>query len=195
MLTVVIGTLNCERLLVRTLASLVAGAAAGSVREVIVADGGSKDATEEVADIAGCEFIRVCAPLAQRLRAGAAKARSPWLMFLMPGVVLDATWTDEAAQFVRFAETHGKNDGRAAVFRKVQQAGGDRPMIVEALALLRVALGGRMRPEQGLIIGKPLYERLGGHRDQAANPEADLLRRIGRRKIAVLRSGAAMTGA
>ncbi len=57
MLSVIIATLNCERALVPTLATLVPGAAAGTVRDVIIADGGSKDATLEVADIAGCEIM------------------------------------------------------------------------------------------------------------------------------------------
>ena len=53
MLSVIIPTLNCERVLVPTLASLVSGAAAGTVRDVIIADGGSGDATRDVADLAG----------------------------------------------------------------------------------------------------------------------------------------------
>ena len=44
-LSVIIPTLDCERSLVPTLASLVSGAAVGTVRDVIIADGGSRDAT------------------------------------------------------------------------------------------------------------------------------------------------------
>ena len=57
MLSVIIATRESERPLVRTLAALVPGAAAGVVREVIVADGQSRDATVEVADIAGCQVL------------------------------------------------------------------------------------------------------------------------------------------
>ena len=64
-------------------------------------------------------------------------------------------------------------------------------MLVEALGLLRSALGGRPRPEQGLIVSRQFYDRLGGHRDGVADPEADMIARIGRRRIALLRSGAA----
>ena len=63
------------------------------------------------------------------------------------------------------------------------------PALIEALTLLRLALGGRPKPQQGLIIARHLYDALGGHRDHA-DPEADLLRRLGRR-IVVLRGGAA----
>ena len=59
MFSIIIATHDSERALVPTLAALVPGATAGIVREVIVADGGSRDETEQVADIAGCRFLRL----------------------------------------------------------------------------------------------------------------------------------------
>src|SRR5215510_15750397 len=100
MLSVVIATHESERDLVRTLAILVAGAAAGVVREVIVADAGSRDATAEVADYAGCRLLVTEGSAGARLRAAAATARAPWLMFLQPGTVLDATWIDDTLRFL-----------------------------------------------------------------------------------------------
>src|SRR5262249_39770888 len=89
MLSVIIPTLNSERLLVPTLAMLISGAMSGIVREVTIVDGGSTDATLQVADVAGCEVAVSSAPLGRRLHAAAAAARSPWLMFLRAGTVLD----------------------------------------------------------------------------------------------------------
>ena len=189
MLSVIIPTLDCERSLIPTLATLVPGAAVGTVRDVIVADGGSRDATLEVADIAGCEIMTSHAPLAVRLREATAKARASWVMFLKPGVVLDATWIDEVERFVQQAEAHGVIDAPAAAFRAVAAQGFARPLLAEAWSSLRLALGGRIAPEQGLIIPKVLYERLGRHRD-VQDPEADLLARLGRRRIVLLRSRA-----
>ena len=189
MLSVIIPTLDCERSLIPTLATLVPGAAVGTVRDVIVADGGSRDATLEVADIAGCEIMTSHAPLAVRLREATAKARGSWVMFLKPGVVLDATWIDEVERFVQQAEAHGVIDAPAAAFRAVAAQGFARPLLAEAWSSLRLALGGRIAPEQGLIIPKVLYERLGRHRD-VQDPEADLLARLGRRRIVLLRSRA-----
>src|ERR1035438_4685185 len=57
MLSAIISTHESERALVPTLAALVPGATAGLLGEVIVADAGSRDATAEVADIAGCRFL------------------------------------------------------------------------------------------------------------------------------------------
>src|SRR5208283_3952707 len=77
MLSVIIATRDSERALVSTLAALVSGATAGLVSEVLVVDGGSRDDTAKVADIAGCTFTVREGPLARRLRAGAAAARAP----------------------------------------------------------------------------------------------------------------------
>jgi len=182
MLSVVIPTYESERDLVRTLAVLVAGAAAGVVREVIVADGGSRDATAEVADYAGCRVLVSDGSVGARLRAAAASARAPWLMFLRPGTMLDATWIDDTLRFV-------EGDGaRAAAFRPAR--GSTTPSIlIEALSLLRLALGARPDAAQGLLIARDLYDSVGGHHD-GTDPEADLLRRLGRRRIVMLRSAA-----
>ena len=189
MLSVIIATQDSERVLVPTLATLVSGAAAGIIREVIVADAGSRDATAQIADIAGCELKVSNGTLAQRLREAAATARGTWLMFLKPGTVLDANWVDETTRFIEHVERQGKVDSRVAVFRMAPSMGIDHSAVVEALAILRAAVS-RPRAEQGLIIFKRLYDRLGGHHDAAADPERDLIIRLGRRRIVRLRNAA-----
>src|SRR5262245_57512726 len=115
MLTVIVASHESERLLVRTLAALVPGATAALVAEVIVADGGSTDATGEVADIAGCRFISSKEPLGRRLRAAASTARTPWLLFLRAGTVPEPAWVAATDRFMAAAD--GIQTPRAAVFR------------------------------------------------------------------------------
>ena len=64
------------------------------------------------------------------------------------------------------------------------------PVVREALSLLGFGLFGRVHPDQGLLIGARLYKDIGGHREAAADPEADLLARLGRGRILMLRSAA-----
>ena len=186
MLTVIIPTHNSERVLVRTLAMLVPGALAGIVREVIVADAGSTDGTAQVVDVAGCEMMVSDAPLAARLKKATASARGPWLLFLRPGVVLDASWVEEAARAIDTAVLRGTTASHAAVFRRTSDV--DAALPQQIIALLAGAWR-RPHPEQGLMISREAYDRLGGHREGVPDPEADLLRRIGRRRIVTLRSG------
>ncbi len=187
MLTVIIPTHNSERALVPTLAMLVPGALTGTVREVIVADAGSTDATAQVVDVAGCGIVVSDAPLATRLKSAAAGARGNWLMFLRPGVVLDAAWVEEAARSIETAVLRGTTASHAAVFRRAGDT--DTTLPRQVIALVVAAWRGP-HPEQGLMISRAAYDRLGGHREGVANPEAELLRRIGRRRILTLRSAA-----
>jgi glycosyltransferase involved in cell wall biosynthesis len=189
MVSVIISTLNSERTLVPTLAMLVAGAMRGLVREVIVSDGGSTDATVEVADVAGCTVFPAQGPLGARLKAAAAAARAPWLMFLRAGTVLDATWLDETARFIDEAG-RAADAGSAAVFRQIVSARSRYPVLRETLGLIGFGLFGRAHPRQGLLIAARLYREMGGHREDAADPEAELIRRLGRRRLVMLRSGA-----
>jgi hypothetical protein len=195
MLSVVIATENAERILVPTLAALVPGATAGIVREVIVADAGSSDATAMIADSAGCRIEVMPAPLGQRLRQAAASARGPWLLFLPAGAVPDWTWTDETRRFIEHAELSGRTDTRAAAFRRTGEADTLGAALVEGWGLIAAALGAQPRPQQGLLIAKTLYEQIGGHRGEDADPEGKLIRRLGRRRIVMLRSRAMMAGA
>ena len=183
MLSVVIGTHNSERALLPTLSALVAGAVAGLVREVIVADGGSRDATAAIADGAGCRVLESTKSHGARLRQGAEAARALWLLFLCPGVVLEPSWVEESRRFMENAER--RRHGYAAVFR----ADTFRAGVLEAMALLGTALGISLGPGQGLVIARTLYGAVGGHR-AVEDPERDLLRRLGRRRLVRLRTAA-----
>jgi glycosyltransferase involved in cell wall biosynthesis len=187
MLSAIISTHESERVLVPTLAALVPGATAGLLGEVIVADAGSRDATAEVADVAGCRFMASSEPLGARLKAAAASTRTPWLMFLRAGCVLEQGWVEAATRFIE--ATDRLDNGRAAVFRPPGVADLLRPGLAELIALLRVTLGGGARPEQGLLIARQHYDRIGGHPD-GADAEAAILRRIGRRRLTMLATGA-----
>ena len=191
MLSVIIATLESERTLVPTLAALVPGATGGLLGEVVVADGGSRDATAEVADIAGCRFMTSGHDLGARLKAAAASTRSPWLLFLRAGSVPEPGWIATAERFI---EATDLLDGatRAAVFRPPGASDLLHPRLTELAALLRVIFGGGPKPEQGLLIALRFYDRIGGHPD-GADAEAAVLRRIGRRRVEMLPVGARLT--
>ena len=192
MLSVIIATHESERLLVPTLAALVPGATAGLLGEVIVTDAGSRDATAVVAEIAGCRLVSSAEPLGARLQAAALSTRTPWLMFLRAGCVPEPGWIVAAERFMQQTDER-EGAARAAVFRPPAAADLLRPGLSEVLALLRVAFGGGPKPEQGLLIARRFYDAVGGHSPQA-DAEAALLRKLGRRRISMLPSGARMAG-
>src|SRR5262249_35979497 len=169
-------------------AMLGGGGVGGRVGEVVVGDGGWTDATADVVDIAGCDIVVSTVPLATRLKSAAATARGTWLLFLRPGVVLDAAWLEEVTRVVENAVLRGTVDTHAAVFRRAPPDAGE-PLVRQLLRLIAAALRGP-DPDQGRLISRQCYDRIGGHRVEAADPERDLLRRLGRRRLIALRTAA-----
>jgi glycosyltransferase involved in cell wall biosynthesis len=184
MLSAIIATHESERSLVPTLAALVPAAATGLLAGVVVADAGSHDATAEVAEIAGCRFMTSAQPLGARLKIAAAGTRSPWLLFLQAGVIPQAGWIEAAERFIQKTDML-EGAAYAAVFRPPGPSDYLRPSLFEIVGLLRAAFGGAPKPEQGLLIARRFYDTIGGHPAEA-EAEADLLRRLGRRRMVML---------
>jgi hypothetical protein len=184
MLSVIIATEGAERPTVATLAALVPGAAAGVVREVLLVDRSNTGVIERVADVAGCRFLPFEGSHAAGLAAGALQARSPWLMFLHAGAVLDAGWIEETTQFIERVVTSGRP--RAAVFRYARSPFAERRPRDLLRSVARMVAG--PRADQGLLIAKEHYDRLGGYAPNARRSEARLLRRLGRSSRTLLRS-------
>jgi hypothetical protein len=183
MLSVIIPTEGAEPPVVATLAALVPGAAAGVVREVVLVDRAQSATIARVADVAGCDFIAHDGPRGAMLAAGAAKARSHWLMFLHAGAVPDATWIDEVGQFMHNAELH--QQPRAAIFSYARSPYATGGMRARFAHFARILSG--PSPDQGLVIARSHYAKLGGHDASARDAEARLLRKLGRARI-MLRS-------
>ncbi len=184
MLSVIIPTDGVEQPAVATLAALVPGAAAGVVREVFLVDRTGNGVIERVADVAGCHFLHFEGTRAAALAAGAHRARSPWLMFLRAGAVLDAGWIDETAQFIQGVGASGRQ--RAGVFRYARSPYAET-RITDRFKFLARMIAGPLT-DQGLLIARDHYDRLGGYAPDARRSEARLLRQLGRSSRTLLRS-------
>ena len=188
MMTVIIATRNSARHLAPCLAALVNAAAAGVVRDVVVADGDSRDSTLELAEDAGCDILSGPHDLGTRLARAAAVARANWLLFLVPGCVLEDGWAGAAEGFVDRTERGDGTERAAAAFRYALEADGARARLAESVVAARRLVRGRVRPEQGLLIHRRLYQRAGGHQP-GSRADFALLARLGRR-IGLLRARA-----
>jgi hypothetical protein len=191
MLSVIVPTEGVEAPAVATLAALVPGAAAGVVREVLLVDRAENGVIERVADVAGCNFLRFEGSRAAALAAGARRARSPWLMFLHAGAVLDSGWIEETAQFIQ--RVSDSDRPRAGVFRYARSPYSDSRLRDGIRFAVRLIAG--PSAEQGLLIARDHYERLGGYAPDARRSEARLLRRLGRSSRTMLRSRIMVHGA
>lgn len=188
MISVIIPTLNAAPLLARTLAPLVGGVACGLVKQAIIADGGSDDETIAIAEAAGCDVVACARGRGAQLRAGAAIAKADWLLFLHADTCLDDAWTEEAARFM------GGEGQRAAAFSLAFDDDSAGAAWVAFWAGVRSRALKLPYGDQGLLISRALYDSVGGYRDLALMEDVDIVRRIGARRLSILRSRAITSG-
>jgi rSAM/selenodomain-associated transferase 2 len=189
MISVIIPTLDAEDGLARTLSALVPAAVDGLVREVIVIDGGSSDATAAIADEAGATFVVKSGGRGYQLIAGARRARFPWLLFLHADTVLESGWERQATIFME-AIDRGKRPLSAGAFRFALDDAGLQPRLLERLVALRCALLRLPYGDQGLLIPQLLYAEIGGYASHPLMEDVDMVLRLGRRRVAMLPSRA-----
>lgn len=191
MLSVIIPTLNAGRTLNRTLAPLVPAAVCGLVQEVIVVDGGSSDNTRDIVEAAGAKLVEAPEGRGAQLASGAAQARGNWLLFLHADTVLEPGWVSEVETFFeQVGSGHFRSHEMAAAFRFSLDDFSARARFIERMVALRCALMRLPYGDQGLLVNRRLYERVGGFREWPLMEDVDLVRRIGRRRLVMFRTRA-----
>lgn len=190
-LSIVIPALNAADALPRTLASLDGARAKGLVAEIIVVDGGSRDGTPAIARAARCTLIETPPGRGAQLAAGAAAAHEAFLLFLHADTVLEDGWAEAVAAFMSPPGEHA----RAAAFRFRFDASGLAPAVVAFGVRLRCALFKLPYGDQGLLISRDFYHELGGFMPMPLMEDVDIVRRIGRARMKILRPAAITSAA
>lgn len=173
MLSVVIPALDAESHLPACLERMRAA------DEMVVVDGGSSDATAAIAERCGARLIAAPRGRGIQLRAGAEAARGDWLLFLHADTLPGRRWPEAV-------NAHVAASGKAACFRFRLTDPAWQARWVERAVAARVKLLGLPYGDQGLLIPRRLYDELGGYRPLPLMEDVDLVRRIGRRRLAVL---------
>jgi rSAM/selenodomain-associated transferase 2 len=189
MITVIVPTLNAEAGLAAALTALVTATVEGLVREVIVVDGGSSDRTLDIADQAGARIIKSGRGRGVQLAAGAAAARMPWLLFLHADTVLEPGWEREVWTLIERVDI-GQRPPTAAAFRFALDDLGFMPRVIEAGVTLRCALFRLPYGDQGLLIPARLYKNCGGFRELPLMEDVDIVSRLRRAELIILRTRA-----
>lgn len=171
------------------LSHLFPGLEAGLIREVIVSGVPSNDATRDIAEAAGAIWVEGEKGRGTQLKLGAEVARGEWLLFLHVDTWLDPAWCGAAKAHIASEEE------KAGAFQLAFRSTLWRARWVAGLANLRSRLLGMPYGDQGLLISRTLYDRIGGYHAVPLMEDVSIARRIGRGRLAILPAIARTSGA
>ncbi len=154
--------------------------------EIIIADGGSTDATCDMATAHGARVIVNPPGRGGQLAAGAGVATAPWLLFLHADTRLAVGWRTAVENFTADL----KNHHRAAVFQFRLDDEAPAARRLEKIVDWRTRTFGLPYGDQGLLISRAFYDDLGGFRALPLMEDIDMVRRIGGARLTVLDSPA-----
>ena len=169
-ISVIVPTLNAEAALAGCFGALMEGLDAGLIRELIVSDGGSEDASGAVAQAWGAEVVHGAASRGGQLRRGVDAAQGEWLLVLHADTVLDAGWSTAV-------QAHLADPAQAGWFRLAFDDRGVAAGIVAGWANWRSRLG-LPYGDQGLLIHRSLYDAVGGYPDEPLMEDVALARAL-----------------
>ena len=158
-ISIIIPTLNAGEELPETLACLGEGLKAGIIYELVVSDGGSEDATRQIAEEAGALIVNGAPGRGGQLRRGAAAAGADWLLVLHADTHLGPEWVAAVTAHMKLSPD------RAGYFHLGFRAAGAAPTAVAVWANLRSRMLGLPYGDQGLLISRSLYDEAGGYAD------------------------------
>jgi len=174
--SIIIPTFNAEDTLSATLDSL------GNAYEILVVDGGSIDGTVEIAKSFGAIVIKGEKGRGVQLATGAAVASGDWLLFLHADTQLETGWHEATQQFVS-SPCHVDD---VAVFTFSLDSHASQARRLEKIVAWRTHWFGLPYGDQGLLISREHYLKVGGFAPIPLMEDVAMIRKVPRSSITQL---------
>ena len=182
-IAVVIPTLNAAATLPHTLRAIA------GVADIVVVDGNSQDATARIASAAGARVLTAARGRGGQIAAGIAATQHAWLLILHADTILSPEWREAA----RLHMAAGKI--RAGYFRFTLDSPNRRARRLERAVAWRCRWLVLPYGDQGLLIHRDLLNAVGGMHPLPLMEDVDLIRRLGRTRLALLDAAATTSAA
>jgi rSAM/selenodomain-associated transferase 2 len=182
-ITAVIPTLNAAETLLATLSTL------GPMHEIVIADGGSDDASPAIARDAGARVLIAPRGRGQQLAAGISAASADWLLLLHADTRLAPGWREQAVAHIR------DHPDKAAYFRFALDSGDPKARRLERWVAWRCRVLALPYGDQGLLIHRDTLREVGGMRPLPLMEDIDLISRLGRNRLIALKTSAVTSAA
>ncbi len=152
------------------------------VGEIIIVDGGSADATPELAQLAGARVVTAPKGRGIQLAAGSDRASGDWLLFMHLDTRTGPGWETVTRRFISDPGNHF----RAGYFSFALDDFEPAARRVEKVVAWRCSWFGLPYGDQGLLIHADFYEKLGGFPSLPLMEDVALIRKIARHRLEAL---------
>ena len=143
--------------------------------EILLADGGSSDATPQIARQSGAHLIKIHPPgRGRQLRAAANQARGDWLLFLHADSRLPLRWSCAVRSLLKTSAAAAS----AWYFDLRISPSTPARRLLERGVGLRSRWLQRPYGDQGLLLHRELYARCGGFAELPLMEDLDLVERL-----------------
>jgi rSAM/selenodomain-associated transferase 2 len=187
MLSVVIPTLNNSQQLGPTLECVNTFE---GPKEIIVSDGGSNDQTFSITAQSGGKFFMTPKGRGEQLAAGANASIGDWLLFLHADTKLGSGWSISANQFMKNPD----NRFRVGYFTFALDDPSEQARRLERMVRWRCQKLYLPYGDQGLLISRSMYDKIGGYSPIPLMEDVDMIQRISNHRLENL-SALAITSA
>tara|TARA_B110000238_G_scaffold155968_1_gene168677 strand:+ start:263 stop:955 length:693 start_codon:yes stop_codon:yes gene_type:complete len=177
--TLVIPTYNAEKTIKTTLSH-----ASKVFQKIIIVDAHSKDLTKEICKNYNTQFFTSKKNRGMQLKLGGDKSNTNWIFFLHADSILQNNAIDEIAKFISVDE----NNYRAAAFKLKFNQKHLYAFCLSKIVSFRSKYFKLPYGDQGLIISKTFYNKIGGFKALPIMEDVEIIKNIGFKNIRILDS-------
>jgi rSAM/selenodomain-associated transferase 2 len=177
--TIVIPTYNAQKTIDKTLNNV-----SKKFQNIIIIDGHSQDLTKKICKGYNTQFFTSKKNRGMQLKLGGEKANTNWIFFLHADSILQNDAIDEMAQFISI----DKNHYRAAAFKLKFNQKRIYASFLSKIVLFRSKYFKLPYGDQGLIISKTFYNKIGGFKPLPIMEDVEIVKNIGFKNIRILDS-------
>ncbi len=177
-LTVIIPTLNSSKNINKTLTNVNK-----YFKKIIIVDGKSIDNTLEIAKNYNLKIYLSNPNRGGQLCKGAKKCDTDWFLFLHSDTLLANNSYKEIKKFII-----KNNKNKAAYFKLKFNEKNKYSLLIENLVYLRNIIFRLPYGDQGLLISKSLYNKIGGFKPMPIMEDIYIIRKIGYRNLYLMNS-------
>ena len=177
--TVVIPTYNAEKTINTTLSILKK-----TFKNIIIIDGKSKDKTRKICRKHNTQLFTSKRNRGMQLNLGAEKVVTNWIFFIHADSILENTAIEEINAFI----SNNKNKYKAASFKLQFDQKNIYSTLLSKMVIFRSKCFKLPYGDQGLIISKAFYNKIGGYKKIPLMEDVEIIRNIGFKNIKILNS-------